>query len=86
MPESSEQKGQEKVQASPHAPLLIPPERDIDIIPQKSRERDMPTSPEILDALGFIRREEIDRQVNVKTQGSSDCHINIAAKIEIELK
>ncbi len=61
------------------------PERNVEIVAQASRERDMPTAPEISDVDCFIRRVEILREADAEKIAEADGHVAVAREVKIDL-
>src|SRR6202034_2252420 len=66
--------------------MPVAPERDVEIVAQKLRQRHVPTAPEIDDARRLVGRIEIQWQEDAEHQRDSDRHIGIAGEVEIKLK
>jgi len=60
--------------------------RDIDIFCKKSCQRHMPSVPKLSDGRRLIWRIKIDRQLYIKHETDTVCHVAISAEIKINLQ
>ena len=86
MPQAAQQHGQEQVAVALESAVAVAAQRDIQIVAQEARQRDVPAAPEVDDRGGFVGRIEIDRQDNAKHVGQAIGHVGIGRKIEIQLE
>src|SRR5271154_6683492 len=65
MPQAAEKHGDQKIAVDqPGLGSAAAPERNIEIVAEAGRERNVPAAPEIGDVEGFVGRIEILRQAN----------------------
>ncbi len=86
MPETADQHRDNNIHIAAHFSFAVAAKRDIQIIAQKSRKRDMPAPPEIDNRHGLIGRGKILRQAQAEHTPQTDRHIRIGRKIEIYLQ
>ena len=85
VPQAAQQHGQHQIAIRHPAAVAIAAQRDVQIVAQPARERNVPAMPEIGDAEGQVRAAEIDREMKAEQQRHADGHIGIAGKIEEDL-
>ncbi len=86
MPDTAEKKGNHKIGISAKRASPVSSQRNIDIVPQKTRECHMPPSPKILNIQSLIGGVEVERELDIKQQCCTDRHICITRKIKVKLK
>ena len=60
-------------------------EREVDIVAKPSRERYMPSAPEVSYGLCKVRSVEVVLQLNAEEPSATDSHQRISCKIGIDL-
>lgn len=60
-------------------------EREVDIVAKPSRERYMPSAPEVGYSLCKVRSDEVVLQFNAQETSATDSHQRISCKIGIDL-
>ena len=86
VPESAQKEYDQHV---PHVYRRSPPapaQRNIHIIREPGRERDVPPTPEVPDTVSQIRTVEIDMQTDSEKPRSAQRDIRVAGKIRIDLE
>ena len=66
-------------------PLPISSHRDIQIFPNPTSERHMPSPPEINNGFCLVRGIEIDGKFQVQHKPQANCHLAVAREIKIQL-
>lgn len=84
MPQARDQENDKKVEID--VPLPASTQGDIQVFPEPSPERDMPTPPKLRNRSGGIGEIEILREAETKTTGNTEGHVRITRKIQINLE
>ncbi len=66
-------------------PSRFPPERDVEVVTQPGRERDVPAMPEIGDARREVRHREVFRKDEAEEARAADGDVAVPREIEIDL-
>ena len=74
MPETAHGEYNHRVEHPSGFAASVATEREIDIVAKPSRERDMPSAPEIGYGLCKIRSDKVGWQFNAKESSATDCH------------
>ena len=61
-------------------------ERVVEIQHQPAGQRHVPALPVVDDALGLVRRVEVQREAQVEHARQPDRHVGVAGKVEVELQ
>ena len=69
----------------PEFAASVAAQRNIYIIPEPGRQRNMPSAPEFFHRRRQIGTFEICHKVNIKQFGCSDCDIGVTGKIAVDL-
>lgn len=85
MPESAHGEYNHRVKHPSGFAAPVASERKIDIVAKPSRERDMPSAPEVGYGLSKIRPDKVGWQFNAKETSAADSHQRVACKIGINL-
>ena len=85
MPETAKREYNHRVEHPSGFAASVASEREIDIVAKPSRERDMPSSPEVGYGFSKIRSDEVGWQFNAKESSATDSHQRIACKVCINL-
>ena len=86
VPQTAEKEGEEKVAEHPFLAFSVAAQRDIQIVAEPARKRDVPAPPEILDIRGLVWRIEVPRQFDPEHEGTADGHVAVAREIEVQLE
>ena len=86
MPQSAQEHRDNQVDILAHLTLTVATHRDIDIVTNPRRQRDMPATPEIGDTLRTVRGVEVHGKTEAQQQGNTDSHITITGEVAIDLK
>ena len=86
VPQSAQQHGGHQIHIAMRAALAVAAQRDIQIVAQETRQRDVPAPPEFDDVDRLVGRVEIEWQEDAEHARQADCHIRIAGKVEIQLQ
>ena len=86
MPQAADQKHDDGVEIGPGLSLPAAAQGKIDVPGQKSRQAHMPAFPEIPDGQRLVGGIEVHGQIDVQHSGKAQCHIAVAAEIEIDLE
>ena len=86
MPHAAEQHDQGEVDVGACVAALVSTQGDVKVVTQPRGKRDMPTSPELGDGFGVIRRIEILSEYETEHTAQADGHIGIATEVEVDLK
>ena len=65
--------------------FAVAAQRDVEVVAQPGRERDVPAAPELRRILSFERRGEVLFETIAEHQRDADCHIGVAREIAVEL-
>ena len=85
MPDTAGQEYRKLIQDRAQAPFPVPPQRNIEILPQPGRQRDMPSVPEFRDRTGSIGVLKVLPEMKSEHSAHPDRHIGISAEIKIDL-
>ena len=85
MPKAAGQKGHKQIKAVPEFGASASAQRNINIVPEPCRQRDVPSAPKLLDRGREIRTFEVCHQVDAKQLRRTDGNIRIAGEIAIYL-
>src|ERR1700745_1550343 len=86
VPQSTEEHGDHNVRVPPPGSSPVAAQRNIEVVPQEPRKRDVPSSPKIDNRTRLVGRTEVDRQADAKYQSQSSGHVGITRKIEGNLE
>src|SRR5438046_10722281 len=86
MPKSAQQHGQHQVQVGPPGPFPIAAERNVQIVLEELRERDVPAMPEVLNGLRQVRQVEIVRPAKTEAEAQTPSDVGVAREIEVDLQ
>ena len=85
MPESAHGEDYHRVEHPAGFAATVASEREIDIVAKPSRERDMPSAPEVCYGLSKIRSVKVGWQFNAKESSATDSHQRVTSKVGINL-
>ena len=77
MPQTDDEEGDHKVYDNPYFRYPVSTQGYIDVIPDKSAQSYMPSTPEFLYVDRSVRSIEIDREPYVEHERRTECHIGI---------
>src|SRR4051794_11974241 len=86
VPQSAAKRGDTEVQECPTFADTIPTQWNVEIIPEKGAEGNVPSAPELLNVERAIGRIKVKWEPDVKEQRSTDRHVGVTTKIEIDLE
>ena len=86
VPKTADQEHDHDVHIGADIALPAAAQREVDILRKELRKRDVPPLPEVPDGGRLVRGIKVDRQVDVEHLGNTGCHIDIAAKIEVDFE
>ena len=69
-----------------HAISVASEEADVEVVPEKRGQRDVPTAPEILDTTGEVGVSKILGEAHAHHEGNTDGHIGVPREIEVNLE
>ena len=69
-------------------PLALPvaAERDVEVVAQPGRERDVPAPPELRRARGAVRTVEVPGQLDAEDAREAERHVGVRAEVEVDLE
>ena len=67
-------------------PLAVAAQRQVEVVAQPGRERDVPAAPEVRERFGPVGRVEVLGQHEPEHQGEPDRHVRVAAEVEVDLE
>ena len=85
VPQSAKQHGDNKVHILSYLALSVASERDIDVVANPRRQRNVPPPPEVSNAVAFVRSVEVHRKAETQQQCNADGHVAIAAEVAVNL-
>ena len=85
VPQAAEQHGEHEVAVGGRLGAPIAPEGDVEVVPQPTRERDVPAPPEVLDGQGRVGTVEVLREADAEQQGDADRDVRVAAEVGVDL-
>src|SRR3954464_944407 len=86
MPKAADQHSEEKIAVGMPFTVTIPAERDVDVVSQTPRQRDVPAAPEVGRVERLVGRIEVDRDSQPEHVAESNGHVTVASEVEIELE
>ena len=86
VPQSAQQHRQEQVAVGPDAALAVAAQRDVEVVAQPRRERDVPPPPELGDRRRLVGCVEVFREAEAQQQGDADGHVRIAREVAVDLQ
>lgn len=86
VPETRQQEDDERVAHHLGFRDTATAQRDIDVIPEPSRQRDVPTPPELGDVAAEIRHVEVAHQPDPKELRRSDGDVRVAREVAVNLE
>src|SRR5436189_208321 len=63
VPQAAEEHGDHQVAVRPQLSASVASQRDVEVIPQPARKRDVPARPELAEAAREVRAVEVDAEV-----------------------
>ena len=82
VPDAGNEKSNEKISIRAQQAAAVSAQRDIDVIPEPTRETDVPARPEFTQASRQIGVVEIKDEIEPHQLGDSPGHVGVAAEIE----
>src|SRR5215469_12713786 len=86
VPQAAEQHRDHQVAVRLQLAMAIPAQRNVKIIAEPTRERNVPPAPEVGDAGSEIGTAEVYREMEAEQQRHADGHVGIAGKVEEDLE
>ena len=86
VPQSAQQHRQEQVAVGPDAALAVAAQRNVEVVAQPRRERDVPPPPELGDRRRLVGCVEVLREAEAQQQGDADGHVRIAREVAVDLQ
>ena len=83
VPKSAEQHGRHQIAIGRDLSGATAAERDVNIVAQPARKRDVPPTPKIIDGRAGVWDVEILGNVESEPAGHPDCHQRIAGKVKV---
>ena len=85
VPEAAEEHRQQQVPIRDRGTAPAAAERDVQVVAQPARERDVPAAPEILQRHGRVGRVEVERELEAEQEGDADGDVRVAGEVGIDL-
>ena len=85
MPKAAHREDNHRVEHPSGFAASVASEREVYIVAKPSRERDMPSAPEVGYGLSKIRSDKVGWQFNTQESSATDCHQGVAGKVGINL-
>lgn len=86
VPEPGEQKYNPSIEYDARQNATRAAERNVDIVPEPSRKRDMPVAPEVAKGLREIRTIEIDHQLDAEKLADANRAVRITREVAVDLE
>ena len=86
VPQPPEQHRHPQIAIRPRRPAATAPERDIHIVAQPGRQRDVPAPPELRHAGRRVRRVEVAPQLVAQQPRRGDRHVRVPREVAIDLR
>ena len=86
VPQPAENHGDEQVEIGAQAPLAVAAQRDVEIVAEPHRERDVPPPPEFGDRGRVVGGVEVLREAEAQQQCQADGHVRITREVAVDLK
>src|SRR6187402_3060376 len=86
VPKATQEHGEDQVQVAAQASVAVSAQRYIEVVPKKTRQRHVPTTPEVADVARLVGRIEVQRQLNAEHARQADRHVRVAGEIEVQLQ
>lgn len=81
----ADEKNDEQVQAPAPHPAAVPPQGDVEIVPEPGRQGYVPPPPELCRRVGEIGAPEIFHEGESHDLGRTDGNERVAGKITVDL-
>lgn len=85
VPDTGSQHRDKQTETSAHNPVSIASERDIEIVAEPGRERNVPSVPEIREVAAAIGEGKILAQTDAKHGCDTDADVAVTAEIQVDL-
>lgn len=85
VPETADQKREQKIQAVPETSHPAAAKRNVDIIAKPGGEGDVPTAPKFPDGEGKIGVLEVGHKLDAEKSGTADGDVRVAGKVAVDL-
>src|SRR5207247_3270020 len=86
MPQAAEEHGDHQVAVRPQLSAPVASQRDVEVIPQPARKRDVPARPELTEAAREVRAVEVDAEVESEDARQSDGDARVAGEVAVDLE
>ena len=85
MPDAGSQHCDKQVETGAEYAVTITAERDVEVVSEPRRERDMPSVPELCEVAASVGEVEILTQPDAKHSSNAYAYVAIAAEVKINL-
>src|ERR1035441_4599718 len=75
-----------KVHIGARGSLAVTAKREVEVIAQHARKRDVPAAPNVSNAISAVGRIEVLQELEAEHAAQPDGHVRVAAKVEVDLK
>ena len=86
VPKTAHQEDDEDVADGFPFPHARSAERNVEVVAEPRRERDVPAPPKLRDVAGEVRRLEVGHELDAKELGGADGDVAVAGEIPVDLK
>ena len=86
VPQTTQQHRDEQVKVGAQLAFAVASQRDVEVVSQPRRERDVPTSPELGDGGRVVGGIEVLGEVEAHQKGQTDGHIRVAREVAVDLQ
>ena len=85
VPQAAEQHRDHEVDVRPALTATAAAEGDVQVVAEPSRQRDVPSAPELLDRASGVRPVEVDRELEPQELRDADGDVGVAAEVAVDL-
>ena len=86
VPDAGQRPDHQHVEQLPGQPAAVAAQRDVDVIPEPGRQRDVPPPPKLGDAGGNVRQVKVGGAVKAHHPAQAVAHLRVAGKIKVQLE
>ena len=86
VPQAAEEEHRDQVAVHPRRRHAVAAERDVEVVAEPGRQRDVPAPPELLHRVGDVRLAEVLREAEAEHPAEPDRHVRVAGEVEVDLQ
>src|SRR5215471_10736734 len=86
MPKSAKDHNYHHIDIAADRAVTVSAQRKVQIVPQESRQRDVPSSPELNDPRRLVRGVEICRKLDSEHTREAHSHVGVTGEVVVKLE